>query len=97
MPTYKNIAKRYHNLQNFCDHLLTQMEEFTNFDLMLSDPKELSRLETLLKIRTRLFDFEKSLQQAHHDLNITASRTLQQDRHKMIDNLIKKITKANNI
>jgi hypothetical protein len=93
----KNLIDRYRRIQTVCDNLLARMEECFDQNLILDDPKELIRLEHLLKLRSKLLDFEREIRTEHEAIT---TQNPQQEEHQtrdfLISELIKKINQATN-
>jgi hypothetical protein len=92
--TQKNLFERYKRIQNVCDSLLERMEGYFDQNLILEDPKELLRLETLLKVRSKLLDFEREIRTEHDSIKSQTFQEKQQTREYLIKDIIKKIKQA---
>ena len=90
----KIISERYQRIQNVCDTLLEKMESYFDSNLVLEDPKELLRLEALLKIRSRLIDFDREIRTETDALRLKQSQEYNNNREFLIKEVIKKIKKA---
>ena len=92
----KQLFERYRRIQNVCDSLLERMEGYFDQNLILDDPKELLRLETLLKVRLKLLDFEREIKQEKDKINSQTSQEKQHIRELLIKDIIIKIKQATN-
>ncbi|MFT6071931.1 MAG: TusA-related sulfurtransferase [Alphaproteobacteria bacterium] len=90
----KKRAIRYQELQTMCDHLLAQMAQQNVLDLDFDDPKALSNLDSMLKMRIRLLEFEKQVQEERIALSKSAFYETHQNRQKTIEEIIQKIQQA---
>lgn len=91
IPQQKQLFDRYKRIQNVCDSLLERMEGYFDQNLILEDPKELLRLETLLKVRSKLLDFEREIRIENEVIN---NQTQHQNREFLIKDIIAKIKQA---
>jgi hypothetical protein len=73
------------------------MEECFDQNLILEDPKELIRLEHLLKLRSKLLDFDREIRTEHATLSPQSPEETHKNRENMIQDVIKKINQAINI
>ena len=87
----KQLLDRYKRIQNVCDSLLERMEVYFDQNLILEDPKELLRLDTLLKVRSKLLDFEREIRLENEVIN---NQTQHQNREFLINDIITKIKQA---
>jgi hypothetical protein len=94
IPQQKQLLDRYKRIQNVCDSLLERMEGYFNQNLILEDPKELLRLETLLKVRSKLLDFEREIRLENETIN---NQTQHQNREFLIKDIIAKIKQATGV
>jgi hypothetical protein len=87
-------VEHYVNLQRVCQQLLEKMENYCHLDLSITEPQELLKLDALLKIRSRLIEFENQIQQEHDAIRSTSRFERQKNREQLIQTLITKIKKA---
>lgn len=91
------MIDRYKRIQNVCDNLLARMEECFDQNLILEDPKELIRLEHLLKLRSKLLDFDREIRTEYATMNTQSQEETHKNREDLIQDIIKKINQATNI
>ena len=94
IPHQKQLLDRYKRIQNVCDSLLERMEGYFDQNLILEDPKELLRLDTLLKVRSKLLDFEREIRLENEMIN---NQTQHQNREFLIKDIIAKIRACGHI
>jgi hypothetical protein len=90
----KNLFERYRRIQNICDNLLAKMEDCFDQNLILEDPKELIRLEHLLKLRSRLLDFDREIRTEYDTISVQSQEATQKNRESLMQEIIKKINQA---
>ena len=92
----KKHQQKQHHIEKICDNLLDRMLRFFEQDLIFEDPKELIKIESLLKIRSKLLDFEREIRAEHQIINAQSQDETQNSRELLINDIIHKIIQSTN-
>ena len=87
----KKRQQKQHQLEKLSDNLLDRMLHFFEKDLIFEDPKEFTKIEALLKIRSRLFEFDRDIRQEYEKHFSESEHEKNNNRDVLIENIIKKI------
>jgi hypothetical protein len=88
--------KKHHHIEKICDNLLDRMLQFFEQDLIFEDPKELVKIEALLKIRSKLLDFDRDIRQEYEKYFSESEQEKNNNREALINSIIEKINQSVN-